>query len=164
MALTKEELIGSLENEVRILLHLTGRVDAGMLDYRPSEGQRSTIELLRYLSYMGPAMTPGILAGQFDVAGWEAAKKAADAAGFEETRSAIERQREIYPALLGGVSEDGLAVPIEMFGRTQSKGAILVNLVLCGHAAYRTQLFLYLKANGHPELNTYNLWAGIDGA
>ena len=31
-----------------------------------------------------------------------------------------------------------------------------------GHAAYRTQLFLYLKANGRDELNTFNLWGGID--
>jgi hypothetical protein len=36
-------------------------------------------------------------------------------------------------------------------------------MVLCGHAAYRTQLFLYLKANGHTELNTLNLWGGVDG-
>jgi hypothetical protein len=27
---------------------------------------------------------------------------------------------------------------------------------------YRTQLFLYLKANGREELSTVNLWAGID--
>jgi hypothetical protein len=37
-----------------------------------------------------------------------------------------------------------------------------VNLVLSGHAAYRTQLFLYLKACGREELSTYNLWGGMD--
>jgi hypothetical protein len=31
-------------------------------------------------------------------------------------------------------------------------------------AAYRTQLFLYLKACGREELNTMNLWVGMDGA
>jgi hypothetical protein len=36
--------------------------------------------------------------------------------------------------------------------------------VLCGCAAYRTQLFLYLKASGRDELNTMNLWAGVDDA
>jgi hypothetical protein len=39
---------------------------------------------------------------------------------------------------------------------------LLVNLVLSGYAAYRTQLFLYLKACGREELNTMNLWAGVD--
>ena len=34
------------------------------------------------------------------------------------------------------------------------RGAVLVNLVLCGCAAYRTRLFLYLKACGREELNT----------
>jgi hypothetical protein len=31
-----------------------------------------------------------------------------------------------------------------------------------GRAAYRTQLFLYLKACGRHELSTVNLWAGAD--
>ena len=34
--------------------------------------------------------------------------------------------------------------------------------VRCGYAAYRTQLFVYLKACGREELNTMNLWAGMD--
>ena len=54
MVLTKEELIGSLQNEARILLHLCSKIDPSILDYRPSPKQRSTIELLRYLSNMGP--------------------------------------------------------------------------------------------------------------
>jgi hypothetical protein len=51
---------------------------------------------------------------------------------------------------------------IEMFGNKTTRGAFLVNLVLCGHAAYRTQLFVYLKACGRDELSTMNLWAGVD--
>jgi hypothetical protein len=51
-----------------------------------------------------------------------------------------------------------------MFGRRASRGSILVNIVFAGHAAYRTQLFLYLKACGREELNTMNLWAGADAA
>ena len=35
--------------------------------------------------------------------------------------------------------------------------SLVHGLVLGGHAAYRTQLFLYLKANGRDELNTFNL-------
>ena len=36
-------------------------------------------------------------------------------------------------------------------------------LVLCHLAAYRMQLFLYLKSSGREELNTLNLWMGMDG-
>ena len=42
MVLTKDELVGSLKNEVRIVLHL-----ASKLDYRPSATQRGTLELPR---------------------------------------------------------------------------------------------------------------------
>jgi len=51
-----------------------------------------------------------------------------------------------------------------MFGRTSARGRQLVNLVLNGHAAYRTQLFCYLKSCGREELSTMNLWAGLDAA
>ena len=51
-----------------------------------------------------------------------------------------------------------------MFGSKSSRGYLLVNLVLAGHAAYRTQLFCYLKACGRDELSTMNLWAGTDAA
>jgi hypothetical protein len=34
--------------------------------------------------------------------------------------------------------------------------------VLGGHAAYRTQLFLYLKSCGQEHLGTVNLWRGAD--
>ena len=52
MVFTKSELIASLQHEVHILLHLAGKIDRAMLDYRPTPKQRSTLELLKYLSYM----------------------------------------------------------------------------------------------------------------
>ena len=52
---------------------------------------------------------------------------------------------------------------MEMFGRKASCGFMLVSLVLKHYAAYRMQLFLYLKASGRAELNTMNLWVGMDG-
>ena len=56
MVLTKFELITLLQKEVRVLLHLVSKVDSTMLDYRPTPKQRSTIELLRYLTNMGPTL------------------------------------------------------------------------------------------------------------
>jgi len=45
MVLTKDELISSLQNEVRILLHLAGKVDRNKVDYRPGAKQRSATQL-----------------------------------------------------------------------------------------------------------------------
>ena len=36
MVLTKAELVTSLQNEVRIFLHLSSKIDRGKLDYRPT--------------------------------------------------------------------------------------------------------------------------------
>jgi hypothetical protein len=73
MVLSKPELIASLQNEVRILLHLASKIDRAQLDYRPTPKQRSTIDLLKYLSVMGPALVQSAKAGAFDGAAWTAA-------------------------------------------------------------------------------------------
>jgi hypothetical protein len=163
MVLTKDELIGSLQNEVRILLHLAGKIDRNKLDYRPTPKQRSTVELLQYLVVMGPMLIRGIRAGSFDVPAWEKATAEAKAMNFDQILASIEKQRGIYADLLGGFSEADFRADVNLFGSgNSSKGSVLVNLVLAGHAAYRTQLFLYLKACGRDELNTMNLWGGVD--
>jgi hypothetical protein len=162
MVLTKSELIASLQNEVRILLHLSSKIDRSMLDYRPAPKQRSTIELLKYLSVMGPILVKFAKAGAFDPAQFTIEEKAAAARDFDQTLVAIAGHRDAYASLLGDMSDADFRVEIEMFGNKTTRGAFIVNLVLCGCAAYRTQLFLYLKANGREELSTMNLWAGVD--
>jgi hypothetical protein len=164
MVLTKSELIASLQHEVHVLLHLASKVEPTMLDYRPTPKQRSTLELLKYLSIMGPGLVRAAKAGTFDPAVWTVAQQAADARDFDGTLAAIAAQKEEYATLLADVSDDDFRAEIEMFGRKTVRGPFIVNLVLCGCAAYRTQLFLYLKACGREELSTMNLWAGADAA
>jgi hypothetical protein len=162
MVLTKEELIASLQNEVRILLHLAGKIDRSKLDYRPAPKQRSTLELLQYLVVMGPMLIRAVKAGAFDRPAWEAAAAQANASNFDQVLAAIEKQRGLYADLLGGFSDEDFRGEIDLFGGKSSRGSVIVNMVLGGCAAYRTQLFLYLKACGREELNTMNLWAGVD--
>ena len=162
MVITKQELIASLQHEARILMHLAGKIDRNQIDYRPTPKQRSTIELLRYLSVMGPELVRGAKAGAFDPARWTAGQQAAQAKNLEQTVTAIAAQVDEYAALLGDMSDADFRVEIEMFGRKATRGAFIVNSVLCGCAAYRTQVFLYLKACGREELNSMNLWAGTD--
>ena len=164
MVLTQEELLASLQNEVRILLHLASKIDPARLDYRPSGSQRSTIELLRYLAVMGPELIRSIKAGAFDPAAWQASLNTANALGFEQVLAAIEGHKARYAELLGSFSEAEFRDEIEMFYRKASRGSMIVNMVLCGCAAYRAQLFLYLKACGREELGTTNLWLGADAA
>lgn len=161
-ALTKEELISQLQKEVRILLHLASKIDRNTLDYRPTPKQRSTIELLRYLVNMGPLLVRSIKAGAFDVEAWQASAAKANAADFDQLLAMIRAQEAEYAALLGSWTEADFRGSIEMFGRTETRASLLLELVLGGCAAYRTQLFCYLKACGREELTTSNLWQGVD--
>ena len=102
------------------------------------------------MSYMAPLVIRSIQAGAFDVPGWQAAnaaaESAAESADLDAALAAIGKQSGECAELLAGFSDGDLRA------------------VLCAFAAYRTQLFMYLKACGREELNTMNLWAGIDGS
>lgn len=162
MVLTKSELIASLQHEVHILLHLAGKLDRTMLDYRPTPKQRSALELLKYLTIMGPALVKAAKRGSFDPVAWGEEEKTAAARDFDQTMATLAAQKQTYADLLADMSDDDFRTEVEMFGRATTRGAFIVNMVLGGCAAYRTQLFIYLKACGREELTTMNLWAGAD--
>lgn len=162
MVLTKSELISALKKEVHILTHLAGKLDTVSQNYRPTPKQRSSLELLKYMAVMGPALIRFAKSGAFDPAAWTAADQAVQPLTLEQTIAALSAQAATYESLVGGLSEQELREEIEMFGTRQSRGAFIVSSVLGACAAYRTQLFLYLKACGREELNTMNLWAGVD--
>jgi hypothetical protein len=163
MVLTREELVAALQKEVRILLHLAGKLDIAQLDYRPTPKQRSALELLRYMSYMGPALFRMAKTGSFDRAAWQAEVDAADMRNLDDTLVAIAALPEVYERLLSDLRDEDFRVEIMGFdGNKVSRGAFIVTMVLGGHAAYRTQLFLYLKSCGQEQLGTVNLWRGAD--
>jgi hypothetical protein len=163
MIITKSELLASLHKEVRILLHLASKIARSQLDYRPTPKQRSTIELLQYLSYMGPAMLRYAKQEPLDQDAWAGIVKIAAARGFDETLAEIETHSDQYAALLADMDDAAFRAEVTGFdGAKTSCGAFIVNHVVAQCAAYRTQLFLYLKACGHEELHTSNLWLGVD--
>jgi hypothetical protein len=166
MILTKEELIAKLNNEVRILLHLVSKVDPAYLDYRPSPTQRSMLELLQYLTIFAPIHLRTIKAGVLDMKVWSnewtTEEAVAKERGLEEIRSAISKQPELFTEMIEPLTDADLRTEMEMFGNRDCRGSMLVWMLLCHYAAYRMQLFLYLKACGRHELSTYNVWAGVD--
>ena len=162
MVLTKAELIAALQKEVGILIHLAQKLDDTSMHYRPTAKQRSSLELLRYLTVMGPSLVQATKEGKFDPAAWQTRTEHAHTLDLAGVIAALVKQKDAYPDLLRDMADEEFRKPIEMFGNSSSKGAFLVNLVLGGYAAYRTQLFLYLKSSGREELGTLNLWQGID--
>jgi hypothetical protein len=168
MVLTKEELIASLKNEVRILAHLTGKIDQSKFHYRPTPRQRSILELLQYLAIMAPTQIAAIQGGDFSrsamMAVWRPAETRAKSMSFEQAVAAIQQQSAQFDQIFSDWREADLRSRVDMFGHKFSRGELLVNLVLSGFAAYRMQLFCYLKSCGREELNTVDLWMGTDAA
>lgn len=166
MVLTKNELIGSLKDEARVLIHLASKVAPQRMDYRPTAKQRSTLELLQYMTILGPIHLRTVASGVFDMEvwrnTWRQEEKAASARDLEETKQEIGRLAEMFGEVIGALSEDDLRAPMEMFGHKASRALWIIRLVSTHYAAYRMQLFLYLKASGREELNTMNLWVGTD--
>jgi len=163
MVLAKHELITLLQHDTRVFLHLAGKITPEMLDYRPTPGQRSTLELVRYHSMMGPAIVEAIVAGRFDEAAWTVAEQAATARSFTDALAALAGHAAWYADAIGRMTDDELRAEVDVFG-VATRGAHLVSWVLNGCMAYRMQLFLYLKSCGRSELNTSNLWSGVDQA
>ncbi len=155
---TKENFIKSLENEIRIIKHLGTKVTPSMLEYRPSPAQRSTLELLKYLSTAGSGMMKAVLHNDTKVL-----------ADFNEFRDSVtlENFSEKMDAQLADMKENFAKFSDEDFSKEADfYGKALVSEhminILRTFSAYRMQLFLYIKANG-VSVNTMNLWGGMDG-
>lgn len=164
MVLSKDELVGALSHEVHVLRHLITKIDADTVDYRPTPKQRSAIELVRYLVVQGPVLTSAIKAGAFDGAAWGAAQADAAKADLAGLDAMLATHPAWFAEQIGAMTVEELRGTIQLFGGPMSRGVHLVTLVLANYAAYRTQLFCYLKLCGHDELNTSNLWRGADAA
>ena len=168
MVLTKQEAIAALQNEVRLVVHLISKIEPSMLDYRPSPKQRSLMELIRYFVVMAPVQLRFVVAGNFTMETWMSAWRseaaAANAMNLDQVRAAIARQPALFAELLAPCADSDFRTEIEMFGNKATRGTWVVRLPLTHYAAYRMQLFLYLKVCGCDELNTMNLWAGVDAS
>jgi hypothetical protein len=115
------------------------------------------------MTIMGPGLVQAAKTGAFDRDAWVEANKAAEARDWNQTVAVIKKQGDDYAKLLADMSDADLRAEMTGFdGNKISKGKFLVDLVLAGHAAYRTQLFCYLKSCGRDELGTMNLWQGVD--
>ena len=73
--LTKAEFLASLQREHDITLHLVSKLTPVLAEFRLSPGQRSTLELLRYLTVQIEGTLGFFLTASWD--GWETAEEAA---------------------------------------------------------------------------------------
>lgn len=155
---TREQFWKSVENEIRIIKHLATKVPEGKGDYRPSPAQRSTLELMQYLSSTG-STTMKVMLTENTKAGedYVAFKEGVTLENFAEKMDAeLADMKEMF----GKLSDEDLKKEFDYYGN-RTKAEHLFENLLKGCAAYRMQLFLYVKACG-AHVSTMDVWAGMD--
>lgn len=167
MILSKDDILEALRHEVHIIIHLASKVGEEQLTYQPSPKQKSTLDLLRYLTMVGPIHMGGALSTKpFDMADWgrqwKAQEAEADLLDAGQTVLKIAALPALFKELLDPCTDEFLREEVQLFGTSYPRAVWILNLVLSHYTAYRMQLFLYLKASGLDHLNTMNLWLGID--
>lgn len=157
--ITKEQYIKSLVREMDIIKHLAGKIDASKLDYRPTPGQRSTLELIQY---MGRFMTIGIegnIAGDQNV--YIELSKAPNPTTFENFVEQLDAQIKFIQETVGALAEEDFQKESTVFGSTNTLGMHLLGNLKTA-TAYKMQLFLYIKQSGNDTIGTSNVWGGMD--
>ncbi len=159
---SENQYTDSVKFETNVCKHLYSKISKEIQDYRPTEGQRTMLELLQYLTTC--VQTPmGCLISRDWSKISESLEKIKEIS-FDDFCSAMDAQVKKMEELLSDFSEDDYSVRMAMLptGQEIILGAALVNFPLKFITAYRMQLFLYLKASGNNELNTMNCWFGMD--
>jgi len=151
----------SMAKDCRVCIHLFQRIPESMHSWRPSEGQRSTSELLGYLSICAISALKGFLEPD---KGWRdhyrARSQAMVPSRFPELMEQqaceiLDYFRDLPDALL---ESHQVRLP---WGEELPLGQAILVAPAKWLPAYRMQLFLYAKANG-VEVATANLWHGRD--
>lgn len=156
--ITKEQYLDGLVGEMNIMKHLAEKIKPEQLTHKPTEPQRTLLELMHYLTYIFIAGTDGSVNG--DGNAW---KKyvTAPIPTLENFSEIMDKQIADVSSLISGMTEEGFKEEVNIWGRTQSKALHLLGLLKMA-SAYKMQLFLYMKQSGTANISTSNLWAGMD--
>lgn len=159
---TKEQFIQSIRHETNICKHLYSKIPAGGLNYRPTPGQRSLLELMQYLSAVGSVTARGLIHNDWSHVA-ESIEKAKSRSA-DQFCEAMDQQCEEIIRLLQPVTDDDLLHKdtTTVILTTVKIGEGLVNMTLKFLTAYRMQMFLYLKGAGVTSISTTNCWMGMD--
>jgi hypothetical protein len=158
---TKQDFINSTLHEMNVIKHLAEKIPADTLGYKPTEGQRTTLELLQYLSIVAAAGSEMVLKNDHTV--FAPYTDIAKETTLENFAAAMDATEAKFKQLMDETTDEALAKPMSMFGGPEkSTAAYLVDGPGKWLTAYKMQLFLYIKASGNSSLGTSNVWGGFD--
>lgn len=159
--LSPESFLHIWQQETGTCLRIFAKLPPGALDYRPTAGQRSTLELLRYLSFGPFNGLRRVVLGDWSF-GPVAAEYTKDWPPSDFVAKMKWQAREAANLVRAANPIDLETKTITFpWGETLIRSEALVRYPLNWLCSYRMQLFLYLKAAGAKELGTPDLWRPV---
>jgi hypothetical protein len=160
--ITKQAFITKLQNEVRIIKHLAAKANTPeLLNFRLSETQRSTAQWLAYVALVGIAWTKDIL--KDDASWFETFMDDMDNFDNQKFDIVIDNNLSEIVSIIESTPDEKFNEEKTLFWRyTDTRAGHMLTAVYNWHIAYKTQIFLQLKAAGLSDLGTMNLWGGMD--
>ncbi|MES2305112.1 MAG: hypothetical protein V4558_06380 [Gemmatimonadota bacterium] len=161
--ITKDQLAHAMMHECDVCIHLATKFTPEGYGYRPSPGQRNTVELMQYLSF---AMSTAL--GVFRDGDWSVFRAAAEAAKSltpAEFPAAMLEEKAAIKAFFDGLTEEQLEHQEATLPGGRGKAPLGVAILggpFSWLPAYKLQLFLYAKAAGAADIGTSNAWRGVD--
>ena len=154
--LNAEQFLASCAHETEVIKHLATKVQD--LDYRPTEGQRSMLELMQYMTVMALPPMAYLQDGNWDRAPsfGEGIDQITPETFADAMDLQLSRVKEMCPP---GGSDEPTAMP---WGAPCTVGEFLVNAIIKAYSCYRMQFFLYCKAAGATDLGPAQCWVGVD--
>lgn len=161
MIYTQQNFIDSVTQEFAILKHLSTKIPTGTDGYKPTDGQRTTLELLQYLSTIFAAYVEVIYKN--DTTLFVELSAGSKTTTVENFGQKMDTQLELFKTRLAQFSDSDFATVVNIYGSgDKTKAVYLMEWITKWLAAYKMQLFLYIKSSGNTSISTMNLWAGMD--
>ncbi|MCZ7643703.1 MAG: hypothetical protein M5U26_00220 [Planctomycetota bacterium] len=161
---TAKQYVAAMRHEGAVCQHLFTKIPEGCWEYRPTPGQRSMLELLRFLPHNLGTIPETVVSGDWPGIGAKMGKtKEMPPEAFP---AEIDAQGERLEKLIAGIPEadyQGRGVTLPN-GMNLPLGEALMMFGLKFLTAYKMQFFLYIKANGVSNIGTSNCWMGRDPA
>ena len=159
----KQHLLQNLQREIFLLKQLAPFIEERDLEFRPAEKMRNTIELMQYLSGIGAVMMRWFVKNDLTPEEWVKIREHRKTLTRENFKERLDEQMEEILMYMNMISEDDLnKKEVELPSKEKMiLGIAIINAPIKWLAAYRYQLFTYLKMNGRPELSTKEAWTVI---
>jgi hypothetical protein len=162
----KQHLLNNIEKEINICRRLYTKVPPDQINFRPKEGVRSTMEILQYLCIIGGAMLSYWL--KEDDTDFNTffgnASTASKTIQCEHFLTLMDEQMATIKNLFNQISEEDLFHKEITYpwGGTAPLGEGIIGTSIKFLAAYKLQLFSYIKLSTDQKLGTADAWMLTD--